>query len=673
MMYNNKWLPFRCVLPIYIVALLFFTCCIKFTVGLSIVLPINYTRQHGAFKFGNRDYIRIDCSNVDWSKIDYSKVNWENIDCSSVDWHHVDCSKLDLLAMNHRSNLLYKAIDSNNINMLQRLLKEIKSNPIKYPPKKIIELIACPKSGKEKIPLLIRAINRSHNHGLNHTAILELLFETLRYYDLSACEEVFLVKFGSGKYTIIHQAIHVHNSKIMVYLIEKYIKTKQDQGVEYFAALSGMYNILCTTNKNKETPLEMALLDYNFLHAKRNLAYDIKLELNKNPQEILDIVQYLVGYMQYLATYIDNRFKIASCFNNMFHEIAERCDINMLNNTVAIITERLKIINKPQYKEIIHNIVSQPDHHGRTPLHYAVIQESAKEGMPYTAAYLMRLGANPTEYDNKSISPLFIAIAMNNQRIVELLLDSNFPGNKFLASNINHQGSMGLTPLNWAVYPKEKSITTSIARLFSKVATCNPEIDASIRLGISNPEIVKTLLDAGSDVVIPDKRGNQPLHRAVQSEQVDLVEMLLKHKANPLAKGLYNYTTLDLLITKASLTHLADGNGPIMKMLLLILQHILQSVKPIIGSKSYEVNSLNLYMGLRNFVKTNDWKCEPCTFSNYLTSCIFERYGIPSTIIYDYKSKKRLLDTDACAINPKKRRRISIKECDSGSGRTQGT
>jgi ankyrin repeat protein len=158
---------------------------------------------------------------------------------------------------------------------------------------------------------------------------------------------------------------------------------------------------------------------------------------------------------------------------------------------------------------------------GRTPLHQAVQQSWKREFRNQTqiVEYLLTHKANVNAQDREGKTPLHVAVAAGLPDLVDVLLKRG--------ADVNLKDQIGLSPFHEAVWGRN----TEIAALLS---TRGGRIDARLACAMGNLDHVKEFLKTDSAITrTADRCGRTLLHWAAKGGQVEVVEFLLSHAANP--------------------------------------------------------------------------------------------------------------------------------------------
>ena len=165
---------------------------------------------------------------------------------------------------------------------------------------------------------------------------------------------------------------------------------------------------------------------------------------------------------------------------------------------------------------------------GKTPL-FSVFETHDPQYNPMGAAdataLLLEHGADPNAVDRVGRTPLLVAVQNGERDAAQLLIGAGADVNK-------RREASPATPLLAAV------------------------ADGRI-------ELAQILLEAGADPNIPDWNGESCLHLAVRADDVEMLTLLLEHKANPaISSTVHAQTPLDLareIGCGACSIHLAGG------------------------------------------------------------------------------------------------------------------
>ncbi|MDN5246783.1 MAG: ankyrin repeat domain-containing protein [Candidatus Cardinium sp.] len=616
---NNK--QFRFIAPIYIGSLLLWT------ISCSRHLPVTASHSGGEWIGG--------CCHLD----DPCRVKDLGNRVDQLDWSNVDLCKVT-----NQKTVFCETIDSYDIDQLNALLTYLKRDPVKYPYDKVIYLIAGCGSKKIKgmrMSLLFRSVFKQD------LDIIDLLFETLSYYDLNACAQAFFIPFGAGKYTMLHQAVESSNLETVMCLIAHYIETKKKQGVEPSVLSNSLIEVLNIKNAINETPLDLAFGTYHLSFVENS------------------------AMIQYLAAYGDPLSQIDLGDKSALYAAAKRGNGTQLPIMIDAIRAGSKKMYDRKDIDMVRKIVNCVDKDGRTLLYYTVLNRN------YDAvAYLMALGANCTWFDKNGVSPLFIAIVYGDLHMVQLLLDKKFPANASLQVDINNKGRDGLTPLNFSIKPKQSVVLMPILLLRNKhrrYKVLKNNMDDGwdhVAIGHSNAQIVAALLDAGAHPLIPNNLGQTPLHLAVESNSVCLVELLLEAGSSALLRDCKGYTPLDIAVRQIRVrASKAYDKGH----MLSIIVKMLNAAIPIQNIVEAQNCLMRIYREVSSAYQYDNHARLRSLWEVSIAG-VFEKYGLSTHITDKLKGTKRRCDAHPGPIDSTKRRkRNSVQDSDSSSsGRIQG-
>ena len=143
-------------------------------------------------------------------------------------------------------------------------------------------------------------------------------------------------------------------------------------------------------------------------------------------------------------------------------------------------------------------------------------------------------------------TPLIWAAARGNEHAVALLLGAGADPN---ALDVQYTSAVS--------YAAERDQTVCISLLLEAGADPDPDLPDGIRVGsalncaarnASNPLVLKTLLDFGTDIEASGVEGITPLIHAVRTDKYDFVMLLLEHGANLNATNTLGQTPLTTAI-----------------------------------------------------------------------------------------------------------------------------
>lgn len=239
--------------------------------------------------------------------------------------------------------------------------------------------------------------------------------------------------------------------------------------------------------KNKNTPLHFAAM-YNSTEIAKILidnGADINA-LNKNKKSpLVSVVEY--SCLEMVSFLLENGCE--KIMKNGLSPMHFASDINVL------------IILKENGFDL-----NAKDHQGRTPLHYAVIDNNLE-----ILTFLIDNKINVNEKDNQHETALHFAAIYKRYDIAKLLI-----ANK---ANVNMKDKQGRSPLHYAAE--------------------NDSLD-----------FVNLLIEKKCEINAQDKNGCTPLHCASFNSRVEIAQLLLANKANRNAKDKSGKTPFKVAKTK---------------------------------------------------------------------------------------------------------------------------
>jgi len=229
------------------------------------------------------------------------------------------------------------------------------------------------------------------------------------------------------------------------------------------------------------------------------------------------------------------------------------------------------IANSPEIFQVLLAAEANPnteDSQGRTPLSYAVEKDGVK-----VVKLLLDAKADPN--GGTLDAPLLTAIHAKNTNSVELLLQAganpNALGKVDWSDNAFFMNGGQPTPLWLAISTKQLSMVQLLLKYKADPNDSQTDGRSLLFSTLKNTNILEALLDAGANVDVRDsvtKIGNPipipsipanwtPLIVAVENNYSadlaeNLVEILLKHGANPNAQGFNGYTPMHYAASRLS-------------------------------------------------------------------------------------------------------------------------
>lgn len=259
-------------------------------------------------------------------------------------------------------------------------------------------------------------------------------------------------------------------------------------------------------------------------------------------------------------------FVISSC-NNSSREINKRAFLSFIEtNRIHQLKAMLQTINEKAA------FLNQQDSLGNTWLHYAVRLNNNE-----AAALFLINGADPNIMNNEELTPLAVARENNYHetatKIHEFQLqDWKLQADKFSEENLEYailndntliieafitnnikldsmQLSNDFSPLITALFANSEK---TALLLIKNGANPNDQFDTRSVLAMAamfnQPNIVKALLEKGADVNADDGTLITPIMFAAQEGYMDIVKLLLQHKADLSRKDKNGETAFDKAI-----------------------------------------------------------------------------------------------------------------------------
>ncbi len=163
-----------------------------------------------------------------------------------------------------------------------------------------------------------------------------------------------------------------------------------------------------------------------------------------------------------------------------------------------------------------------------SPTRASAIFKAAQVGHADSLLRLLRNGADPNEVGQVGWTPLLIAVAQQQIKAVEVLLE--------FGAEPNVSNALGRTPLMFACRYGNKDL---VERLLAAGADPNlrgvptemPALGVAAKLG--HLEIVRLLLKAGSDPKLGDHDGHLPIHVAEKAGHGEVAAMLRHAMRSP--------------------------------------------------------------------------------------------------------------------------------------------
>jgi ankyrin repeat protein len=161
--------------------------------------------------------------------------------------------------------------------------------------------------------------------------------------------------------------------------------------------------------------------------------------------------------------------------------------------------------------------------------------KAAKEGDIKTIETLFSIGFNANQ-PIRGYTPLWFAIQSNRPDIVELLLEQHADPDALVMTepDLTQYGG-NITPLKLAVLLDNQRIAQMLISSGAKVDAKGPSGRTALYEAVRDGHLdfIRFLIETGAAVNIRDKEGASPLDYAIWSGSVDSVALLLAHAARP--------------------------------------------------------------------------------------------------------------------------------------------
>lgn len=229
----------------------------------------------------------------------------------------------------------------------------------------------------------------------------------------------------------------------------------------------------------------------------------------------------------------ENRSFLDACYSGnlaMVKMLVEAgADVNLPDACGVVPLVRAIVSLKDADEVIKYLIASGADVKGKDgsmslPLHVAVSENDIK-----IAAQLLAAGANPNIEDDEGKNALFGAVENGNERMLLLLLNHG--------ADVNHEDEDGYTPLSLASIKGNVELCKLLIELGAKSEGVYSVLGNSILMDAilgGNPDCVKLILKQGVDVNVENDECDTALSMAIfYNMGLDIVEQILNAGADP--------------------------------------------------------------------------------------------------------------------------------------------
>lgn len=175
------------------------------------------------------------------------------------------------------------------------------------------------------------------------------------------------------------------------------------------------------------------------------------------------------------------------------------------------------------------DVFNMPDDKGQYLIFYYV-NANIKEGVEH----ILDNGGRLDLQDPRGETVIFSAINFNNLNIHEVILNNN--KNIVGQSILEIPNQNNIVPINYAVKLGREKIVKKMIKYHNPVNTLDNEGNNSLHNAVisSNINLIKYLLKAQEiDIHFPNKYGNSPLHLATSSSNYQICKLLLENNASP--------------------------------------------------------------------------------------------------------------------------------------------
>ncbi len=168
----------------------------------------------------------------------------------------------------------------------------------------------------------------------------------------------------------------------------------------------------------------------------------------------------------------------------------------------------------------VNAYVNMHDADGRTPVYLA-----ASKGKVKAVKYLLLCGANINARTENMKSPLMAAIEAKSFETAKLLIDAR--------ASLNVADENGYTPLHYAIMHDQIGIAQYMVTLFCDIDAPDNFGNTPLFYAVNKGEqYIQVLLNAGADRNAKNYDGKTPLHKAVMSNNFNMVRFLIENGVN---------------------------------------------------------------------------------------------------------------------------------------------
>ncbi|MDR2642496.1 MAG: ankyrin repeat domain-containing protein [Planctomycetaceae bacterium] len=381
----------------------------------------------------------------------------------------------------------------------------------------------------------------------------------------------------------IHLAAMMGSEKIVRYLAAKQkaklnVKTSNGSTLLH-CALKGLANIDlvkfliqndCSVNDkdiNGKTPFHYAVMNtqisldiVKYLCEEAHAEINVRDNLNNTPLisavqfvKKLEIIKYLIERGADVNAVNNNR---GNAIHYLFMLFAPLDNYYTYNLTKGRIVHKLMDVKSTC--DLISILVDKgvnincKDKHGKTPLHYATLQNSTVD--TEIISFFIKKGADIYAKDNNGKTALFIFLLCGSGTydVSGVLKIFDINSNKEKYKTLLHEFIIAANNINMgdAVVTRVQAIVKAGAPINAKDKFGSTPLHVAVgrNMGL---QVVKCLIENGADVNAKDNNNATPLHDAAEYCSIpEVLDILIKTGADVNAKDIFGMTPLDLLGTE---------------------------------------------------------------------------------------------------------------------------
>ena len=213
--------------------------------------------------------------------------------------------------------------------------------------------------------------------------------------------------------------------------------------------------------------------------------------------------------------------------------------------------------------DVLSELLNQTVEAGKDPLDLlqldapngkSALMVACKRGDLTLSKQMVKLGANINEVTLTGGTPLMFAVLGHHIDIADWLLN--------IGANLDARGSNGWSAATIAGAKGQTQVLEWLINAGVNIDTPDVYGFTPLMRAVDNMHFnaARILLEeGGADVAFTDESGNGALHFASANKQLDTIELLLQHGANPLQKNRDGITPIDIANQDASVLDLFDS------------------------------------------------------------------------------------------------------------------